>query len=209
MSSNLENLRKTIPFGEAPIPLTDFLNMLALTVEEMKGKRILDIGSGLNREFARQVYAAGGPVIISLEPRAAYEQCPEDSRLPLVAGYAQALPFSDQSFDFIVSSMSIPMWLTNKGDIQQAFEEAQRVLKPGGEGRFYPPFHQVFWDEYQAGFITLPPETEKESSGAKAAYATLMGLKSLGIDDLSLMKRKVGAHELFFNPKVLIYRKPH
>ncbi len=209
MNSNLESLRKTIPFGEIPTPLEHFLDRLALTVEEMKGKRVLDIGSGLNRGFARQVYSAEGPEIVSLEPRAAYEQVPADSRLPLVAGFAHVLPFSDRSFDLIVSSTSMPMWLTNKEEIQQAFIDVQRVLKPGGEGRFYPPFHQIFWEEYRAGTIVLPPEAEGKSNGTKTSYATLVGLNKLGIDNLSLMGRKVGNYEVFYHSEVLVYKKPH
>lgn len=208
MNSNLERLRKTILFGEAPIPLEHFLDRLGLTVEQIKGKRILDIGSGLNRGFARQVYSAGGSAIISLEPRASYEQSPKDSRLPLVAGFAHALPFSDQSFDLIVSSASVPMWLTDKEEIQQAFKEVLRVLKPGGEGRFYPPFHQIFWEEYRAGTILLPPEAEGKSNGTKAAYATLVGLNKLGIDNLSLMARHVGNYEFIYHSEVLAYKKP-
>lgn len=203
----LEKLRKTIPLGEVSSPLEFYLEHLTLTVEEMKGKRILDIGSGLNREFARQVSIAGGPEIINLEPRAGYEQVPKDLRLPLVAGFAHALPFLDKSFDLIVSSLSMPMWLTSKKEIQQAFREVQRVLKPGGEGRFCPPVHRIFWEEYQAGAIVLPPEAEGKSNNTKTAYATLIGLNRLGIDNLLVMGRNGGNYGDFYY-SVLVYRKP-
>lgn len=56
MGASLEDLRQTIPLGEMTIPLEHYLDRLALTVEDMKVKRILDIGSGISRNFANVVY---------------------------------------------------------------------------------------------------------------------------------------------------------
>lgn len=51
-----------------------------------------------------------------------------EDRIALVHGEALALPFADESFDFVVSSYL----LRNVGDPGRAFAEMKRVVKPGG-----------------------------------------------------------------------------
>jgi malonyl-CoA O-methyltransferase len=66
-----------------------------------------------------------------------------------VCGDAESLPFADQSFDMIFSNLTI-QWCD---DLEQAFSEMKRVLKPGGV----------------VLYTTLGPDTLKELRASWAA----------------------------------------
>jgi SAM-dependent methyltransferase len=98
------------------------------------GQNVLDIGCGPG--WLTVQYAKGGAHIrsIDLTPRAvelakahlALHGLTGDVR----EGNAEALPFPDASFDLVVASGV----LHHTSDTQQAFREAFRVTRPGGEG---------------------------------------------------------------------------
>ncbi|OGH20647.1 MAG: hypothetical protein A3D74_03500 [Candidatus Levybacteria bacterium RIFCSPHIGHO2_02_FULL_37_13] len=210
MSSTHEQLLSTIPLGEQPLPLQSYLDFVSLSLDDLKGKTVLDLGSGINRAFAAQANLAGNTKVVSLEPRAAFEQAiPHNDLAPLVAGMAYKLPFRNDSFDLAVSFTAIPMWLKTEDEMRDSFQEIDRVLKPGGEARLYPPFHQIFWEDYQQGRIAFTPETQFKSTGSKTSHITLAGLQNLGIENLSIVKRDmVSQRELFSQPEYLLYKKP-
>lgn len=134
---------------------------LGLNVNDLRGKKILDIGSGLN-QLANELKGEGLD-IVSLDPFYAlsrneresvyergYEDGPEklkelldklESSNPasqLVAGRSETLPFADESFDFIISHYGSPFYAENTEQIEFFFLELSRVLKRGGESRIYP-----------------------------------------------------------------------
>ena len=51
---------------------------------------------------------------------------------PLIHGFAESLPFRDQSFDYVVSEYGAAIW----SDPYRWIPEAARVLRPGGELMF-------------------------------------------------------------------------
>lgn len=73
--------------------------------------------------------------------RAAYHRqnmdWPEEAYGKAVAGIAQALPFADRSFDRVVAMTSVPYGIT-RAEIPAMLAEANRVLKRGGKGHFWP-----------------------------------------------------------------------
>ena len=52
-----------------------------------------------------------------------------DERISFINARAECLPFSDNSFDMVLSTMSFHLWKER----QQAVNEMMRVLKPGGQ----------------------------------------------------------------------------
>jgi len=134
---------------------------LGLKLDDLRGKKILDIGSGLN-QLANELKPLGID-IISLDPfyglsreereaiyKSGYEDGPEklkelldqleseNSSSSLVAGRSEALPFDDESFDLIISHYGSPFYAEDGEKVEKFFSEQSRVLKSGGEARVYP-----------------------------------------------------------------------
>jgi ubiquinone/menaquinone biosynthesis C-methylase UbiE len=94
--------------------------------------RVLEIGAGTGANLG--LYGGGLEGLVMTEPEAAMirrlqpkadEQAPDAE---IVQAPAEALPFEDNSFDTVVSTLV----LCGVGDQAQALGEAHRVLRPGG-----------------------------------------------------------------------------
>ena len=103
----------------------------------IRGGRVLDIGSGSGRlaiELARR--SPDALKIIGLDmsremlekARFNARQAGVGDRVRFVQADASALPFPDGSFDLVISYASLHHWL----DPVAVFNEARRVIKPGG-----------------------------------------------------------------------------
>lgn len=99
-----------------------------------KGQTALDIGCGtgrLTKVLARRFQSVSG---IDLSAGMIEQAQMVNVAIPNVqfeVADAEALPFADNQFDFVFSSMAL-QWCD---PILPSFEEAYRVLKPGGTGR--------------------------------------------------------------------------
>jgi len=114
--------------------------------------RVLEIGAGTGASFS--YYQDGAEVIVATEPdpfmlRRAERRAQEIGRpIELKQAPAEELPFDDGSFDTVVSTLV----LCTVRDPQKALSEIRRVLKPGGQMRFYEhvrfehPFG-AFWQD--------------------------------------------------------------
>jgi len=96
--------------------------------EALGGGDALDVGCGEGR-FCRMLQPLGFQTT-GLDPvpamvSAAQQQDPDGT---YVQGFAEALPFSDRSFDLVVSYLS----LIDIDDAEGAIAEMARVLRPGG-----------------------------------------------------------------------------
>lgn len=90
-------------------------------------KTALDVGCGEGR-FCRMM-AARVPKIIGLDPTEhLLEEARWLGRATYVKGVAENLPFEDQSFDLVVSYLS----LIDIPDIESAYGEFGRVIRKGG-----------------------------------------------------------------------------
>jgi SAM-dependent methyltransferase len=97
--------------------------------------RVLEVGAGDGRNFAHYPPAVTEVVAVEPEPtlRALAGRAPHAVPVTVVAGVADELPAEDGSFDAAVVSLV----LCSVPDQARALAELRRVLRPGGELRFY------------------------------------------------------------------------
>ncbi|MEX2240342.1 MAG: class I SAM-dependent methyltransferase [Burkholderiales bacterium] len=91
--------------------------------------RMLDVavGTGLVAREAVRVVGDRG-CVIGVDPSAGMVAHSEARGLALARGRAEMLPFAPQSFDFLCMGYA----LRHLTDLQVAFQEFRRVLRPGG-----------------------------------------------------------------------------
>ncbi len=98
---------------------------------------VVELGAGHGLNFA--LYPAAVTEVIALEPeptlRAAATRAAAQAAVPVrvVAGVADGIPLADASVDAAVASLV----LCSVPDQDRALAELRRVLRPGGELRFY------------------------------------------------------------------------
>jgi SAM-dependent methyltransferase len=99
--------------------------------------RVVEVGAGNGLNF--QHYGDGVSEVVAVEPeaylRARAEQAAARAPMPVVVrpGLAERLPVEDGEFDAAVASLV----LCSVADQAAALAELRRVLRPGGELRFY------------------------------------------------------------------------
>ncbi|MGM0346185.1 MULTISPECIES: class I SAM-dependent methyltransferase [Streptomyces] len=99
--------------------------------------RVLEVGAGNGLNFAR--YPATVAQVVAVEPEPLLGRLARESarRAPVpvdvVPGAAEALPVESGAFDAVVLSLV----LCSVRDVARALEEARRVLRPGGQVRFF------------------------------------------------------------------------
>lgn len=99
--------------------------------------RVLEVGAGTGANFA--YYTDGATSIVATEPdpfmaRKARSRAETAARqIELKEAPVEILPFGDESFDTVVCTLV----LCSVKDQGQALAEIRRVLRPGGQLRFY------------------------------------------------------------------------
>lgn len=133
-----------------------YAERLGFSVEDLRGKFVLDIGSSDKERFSKEV-AEQGITVVSMNPELADKRI---RRLLLknkgvnwkgqrwskksVAGIVQELPFRENAFDAAVAYYSVPVYLPPfESEYRAALVEVLRVLKPGGAAYFFPIFERL------------------------------------------------------------------
>jgi ubiquinone/menaquinone biosynthesis C-methylase UbiE len=103
-------------------------------VAKLRGD-VLEVGAGTGLNLPRYRSA---DLLVALEPHRTYSRRLRAragaAHVPVevVAGTAEELPFADESFDNVVTTLS----LCSVGDLDVALAEIRRVLRPGGALHF-------------------------------------------------------------------------
>lgn len=104
----------------------------AMRINGMKpGMKVLDVAIG-TAAVASNAARIVGPTgqVFGVDPnRAMMAEARKKFDGPLTQGVAQALPFADDTFDFVTMGLA----LRHVSDLKAAFSEYHRVLKPGGK----------------------------------------------------------------------------
>ena len=141
---------------------------LGISIEELKGKLVLDIGSGPEEIFSKEAKREGVDVV-SLSPELKHEDIREITKgnfldifrkgrwqKKSVAGIVQELPFENETFDVEVSLYGGMHYLPYlESEYRLAFKEIIRTLKSGGKAYLYPVNVQ---EEDEEKFKTLLQE---------------------------------------------------
>ena len=131
--------------------IEDYEEMLMFNREEVRGKKVLDLGCGHKVRLAKSLNEEGiTDQVISLSPDFIQEKYIESARksfpeAKLVAWIGQNLPFPNQSFDNIFA-LHVFQYLSLK-QLTDMIGEIARTLKPGGKWIIGPAWNKHFMQD--------------------------------------------------------------
>jgi len=191
----LEGVLKGVYFGDIDKITHDHLSLgrvgeqlelLSSFVGDLKGKKLLEVGSGwglfvaLARKQAIESYG--------IEPEEEVYQ----TSLKVLEGYGlsqdiikqapgEKIPFEDNTFDVVYSTMV----LEHVKDPKKVIRESVRVLKKGGYLQFVIPNYGSFWEGHYG--ILWPPNLSKPLA---KIYVSLLGRDPSYLDTLNLINQR-------------------
>jgi len=149
---------------------------------------VLEIGAGTGFNFPH--YTSGAHVI-AIEPdpfmlkRAQERAAGAAAHIELREAAAEDLPFPDASFDFVIDTLV----MCTVHDPKKALSEIRRVLKPGGEYRFY---EHVRYQNPVAGFTqdVVTPAWRWLGAGCHPNRDTATSISDAGFEIVQLERTK-------------------
>ena len=170
------------------------------------GGRALDVAAGTG-DFAIETIGAGGTALgvdlcepMLVEGLRKLERLGLSSRIRLVAGEAEALPVPSDYFD----SATIGFGIRNVTDIDRAFAEMARAVRPGGKVvslEIAKPRNAIFRTFFFLYFYHLSPWIARSLGGDAQAYQYLPNsLKTFkSRDELCDSMRRAGLVDVHFH----------
>jgi len=153
--------------------------------------RVLEVGAGTGASFA---YYKGSAQVVATEPDP-FMVAEAERRLNELAlknieirqAVAEDLPFDDDSFDYVVSTMVF----CTVGDPGRALAEVNRVLKPGGTFRFIEHVRPVGGVKARL-FDAINPVWGWFGAGCQLNRRTLETINDAGFEIAELRREKMG-----------------
>ncbi len=137
--------------------LDEYVRDFGLKKRDLAGKRILDAGAGMRQfaadcvgEEAGEVWSVALDTVDWLSTKQRMEQAeklnPESEWLAdwrsveerSQCGWFENLPYASERFDLVLSRYGLAQAIENVKEMEMAMLEVIRVLRPGGEARFFP-----------------------------------------------------------------------
>jgi ubiquinone/menaquinone biosynthesis C-methylase UbiE len=155
--------------------------------------RVLEIGAGNGLNFAR--YPRAVSEVVAIEPERTLRTLALESArraevpVDVVPGVAEALPVKSEAFDAVVCSLV----LCSVRDLPRALAEARRVLRPGGELRFF-----------EHGAAPTPGVARTQRALDRTVWPLLFGGCHTSRDVVAALRAagfRVGAHRRFTVPE--------
>ncbi|MDO8469465.1 MAG: class I SAM-dependent methyltransferase [bacterium] len=213
--------------------LSYYEQQLQLTDEDFAGKKVLDLGSGPSALFAKEAGEKIPGIKVTsfdlsfdeskLEERGDIFNSPRielrtgksksvkklESGTEKVTGLFTQLPFDGESFDIVVSSGAMPLYLTDPEKIQEAFGEVIRVLRDGGKAHLGPV---TYTDIVDTDFTKSIAETHQKHSceESKKIFEAILGKfqKKIRFEFLPPIEKYPGTEfSRIISPEVLVIRK--
>ena len=139
---------------ESDFDLKRYRSIFNLSLENLRGKTILDIGCGRKETFSKEASEIGATVY-SITPAYGERGFPgwlarrrasknylffEDPKWQKrsVAARVQQLPFKDESFDCVLSNFAFTIYVKEREEQFLCVKEMVRVLKPAGLVMLHP-----------------------------------------------------------------------
>lgn len=125
--------------------LFDYVFILGLGLDQLEGKRILDLGGGATNAFVQEALMLLGASVtaINLNPMLGYPEVIREKGIILseqinsVAGEASSMPFADNSFDLVLSMAAFPKFFT-RNEFPGVANEIWRILDNSGVSLSWP-----------------------------------------------------------------------
>ena len=125
-AADYDRVERMLAFGTGPGYRGKALERAGL----QRGTQVLDVGFGTGLVAAQAIRIVGDPALVTgVDPSPGMMQAsPLLEKVRLLQGKAEKLPVPDASVDFV----SMGYALRHVGDVEAAFSEFHRVLRPGG-----------------------------------------------------------------------------
>lgn len=136
--------------------IEEYKQTLGITEKDLRGKKVLDIGSGIAERFAKEAKMIDADVYSinpSLKEESGRQALVEDNKNwthKSVAARGQNLPFKENMFDTVIALFSVSYYVSYE-DFIIVLKGVMRILKPGGTF-FVGPF--TTWPFLTSGIIT-------------------------------------------------------
>lgn len=167
-------------YSGQPITRGRFYRFTGWNPEELRGKRVLDVGCGAGR-FAEIALDAGAEVV-ALDYSSAVDACRANHRdkklLHIVQGDVYSLPFQPGSFDYVYC-LGV---LQHTPDVHGAFAALPKMLKPHGKLAIdlYPRLvRNLLWPKYWLRPITKRIPSKKLFPMVQRAVPILLPVSSV------------------------------
>jgi len=207
-----------------------YKRFLQLSDADLEGKEILDLGSGPINKFANEVERNyKNTKVVSFDysfdsskleerddvfhsPRTELRRdVPPDEEInkKRIEGIFTALPFKDESFDLVVSSAAMPLYLTKPDQIFKAFKEVVRVLKENGKAHLGPiTYTDIIDDDFNKNINETHRKHTIEESEQLFRKILNEFKKEIQFDILlPIEKNPLSEHSKIISPSVLVITK--